>query len=235
MEGRKTIRLIVGVVFFFLVASGYSSSVLAGSLDVRIGNMSFSKDVKTLKDMRFNNIVRQSLDYSCGAASLATIITYYFGRETTEEEVMKGILMNADSETLARVKEKGFSLLDLKNFGESLGYKGAGYRVPAHQLETLDRPAIVLINHKGYAHFVVLKGVKDIQVFIADPVRGNTVMDLNKFLEIWNGILLVFKNPYGERIESHALNVRPNRVKGNINALTGRVNLGFVRGPSEFK
>jgi predicted double-glycine peptidase len=234
MEGRKTIKIIAGAVSF-LLASGYAGSVLAGSLEVRIGNMAFSKNVKTLKDMRFKDMVRQTKDYSCGAASLATILTYYFGRETTEDEVIGSILMNADGETLARVKEKGFSLLDLKNFGESLGYKGAGYRVPAHQLKTLDRPAIVLINHKGYSHFIVLKGVKGEQVFLADPARGNMVMGLEEFLEIWNGILLVFKNPDGEKIQSHALNVRPNRVKDNINVLAGKVSLGFVRSPSEFK
>lgn len=233
MEGRKTIKLIVWAVSF-LLTSGYAGSVLAGSMEVRIGNMTFSKDVKTLKDMRFKNMVRQTRDYSCGAASLATILTYYFGRETYEEEIIASILGNTDSETVERTKKRGLSLLDLKNYGESLGYKGAGYKVPAHQLKTLDRPAIVFIKYKGYAHFVVLKGVIDTQVFLADPARGNMVMSLEEFLEIWNGILLVFKNPDGERTESHAINVKPNGLhKAGI--MARQFELGFVRSRSEFK
>jgi len=234
MEGRNTIKISIWLIAL-LILSGYAHNSMAGPLEVRIGNMTFSKNVKTMKDMKFNNIVRQAMDYSCGAASLATILTYYFGRETTEEEVISSILINADSETVEKVRKRGFSLLDLKNYGESIGYKGAGYRVPAHQLKTLDRPAIVLINHKGYSHFVVLKGVVDEQVFLADPVRGNRVLGLEEFLGMWNGILLVFKSPNGERVESHALRIRQNGVRENITVLSGQVNLGFVRSPSEFK
>lgn len=204
-------------------------------LEVRVGNMAFYKNVKTLKDLRFKNIIRQTKDYSCGAASLATILTYYFGSETAEEEVIRSIFINGDSETMEKVKKKGLSLLDLKSYGESLGYKGAGYKVPAHQLKTLDRPAIVLINYNGYSHFIVLRGVVDEEVFLADPARGNMVMGLNEFLEMWNGILLVFKNPGSEKIESHALSPRPNGVKDKAGILSSQVNLGFIIGPSEFK
>ncbi|MFZ6006767.1 MAG: C39 family peptidase [Nitrospirota bacterium] len=231
MEGRKTIKIIAWAFSFLMLLSGYA---VAGSLEVRIGNMTFSKNVKTLKDMRYKDMVRQTKDYSCGAASLATILTYYFGRETSEEEIIRTIFSNADSEAVEETKEKGLSLLDLKNYGESLGYKGAGYRVPADQLKTLDRPAIVLINYKGYSHFIVIKGIKDDRVFLADPARGNMVMDLNEFLEIWNGILLVFKNPDGERIQSHALNVKPNGLRKN-EIMSRQFDLGFVRGHSEFK
>lgn len=204
-------------------------------LEVRVGNMAFYKNVKTLKDLRFKNIVRQTKDYSCGAASLATILTYYFGRETAEEEVIRSIFINGDSETTEKVKKKGLSLLDLKSYGESLGYKGAGYKVPAHQLKTLDRPAIVLINYNGYSHFIVLKAVVDEEVFLADPARGNMVTGLNEFLEMWNGTLLVFKNPGSEKIQSHALSPRPNGVKDKAGILSSQVNLGFIIGPSEFK
>ncbi|MCL5063006.1 MAG: C39 family peptidase [Nitrospiraceae bacterium] len=233
MEGRNTIKISIWAISL-LILFGYAHNSVAGSLEVRIGNMAFSKKVKTLKDMRFKNIVTQTKDYSCGAASLATILTYYFGRETSEEEVIASILRNEDSGMVEKVKEKGLSLLDLKNYGESLGYKGGGYRVPAHQMKTLDRPAIALIKYKGYAHFIVIKGVMDDQVFLADPARGNMVMSLEEFMEIWNGILLVFKNPDGERIQSHALNVKPNGLRKD-KIMSRQFDLGFVRGPSEFK
>ena len=231
--GKMTIKIFIRVILVSMLFV-YVDDTTAASMELRVGSMAFSKNVRTMKDMRYKNIVRQTKDYSCGAASLATILTYYFGRETSEEEIIRAIFSNADSETIGEVKRKGLSLLDLKNYGESLGYKGGGYRVPAHQLKTLDRPAIVLVNHKGYSHFIVIKGVKDDRVFLADPARGNMVMDLNEFLEIWNGILLVFKNPDGERIQSHALNVKPNGLRKN-EIMSRQFDLGFVRGHSEFK
>ena len=34
----------------------------------------------TLKELRDQYVVKQDTDYSCGAAALATLLTYYFGR-----------------------------------------------------------------------------------------------------------------------------------------------------------
>ena len=173
-----------------------------------MGGISVHKRVKSFKDLKFTNMIRQTRDYSCGAASIATILTYYIGRETSEEEVLNVILSNADDLKAERVKEKGLSLLDLKTYGESLGYKVNGYKLPDyHDITKLRIPAIVLIDHRGLSHFVVVKGAIGQDVFIADPARGNTKISLEEFGRMWGNILLVLTKPDGEEIKSHVLSL----------------------------
>ena len=48
-----------------------------------------SVTVQSLKDRRDAQIVKQDLDYSCGAASLATILNGFYGKTVTEDEILK--------------------------------------------------------------------------------------------------------------------------------------------------
>lgn len=225
------ISVLTAVFIFWLNA--YETS--AASLSARIGSMSLTKKkVKTLQDLKFKNIVRQTKDYSCGAAALSTIMTYYFGKEASEDTILEHILSEADKEKKDKVIRKGVSLLDLKKSGEAFGYKGGGYRVPAHLLDTLDRPAIALVNYRGYSHFVVLKGVHNNRVFVADPARGNLVWNLKKFTRMWNGILLVFSDPSSEKIESHSLEIGLYVKRKNKLSFFAQSYFPFVVGPAEF-
>jgi hypothetical protein len=196
---------LAGCVLLFCGALIGSPAVEAAPLQVRVGNMVITKEVKSVQDLKYEKVVRQTTDYSCGAASLATILTHYFGRETTEQEILSAVLDGTDEEAVKRIKEKGISLLDLKKFAVSLGFEGKGYRLKVSDLRALDRPAIVLINAKGYNHFVVLKGIIEDKVHLADPVKGNQVMRLDEFADIWNGVLLAFKSNNGEKVETNAL------------------------------
>src|SRR5690348_14751790 len=42
----------------------------------------------TLKELRDLNVVKQATDYSCGAASLATLLIYYYGEMTSEADIL---------------------------------------------------------------------------------------------------------------------------------------------------
>ena len=83
------------------------------------------------------------------------------------------------------VKERGFSLLDIKRYVESLGMRGRGYRVDENRLRSLRVPSLVLMDVNGFRHFVVLKQVRGDLVEIGDPILGNRVMPLPDFLEAW--------------------------------------------------
>ncbi len=209
-------------------------TTFAASMDMRVGNMVFSKKVKSMTDLKYENMVRQTTDFSCGAASLATILTYYFGRETTETEILEAVLNDQDPEVVERVKREGLSLLDLKRFGERLGYGGRGFQMEPEQLRELDRPAIVLINLDGYNHFVVIKGVKGKEVHIADPAKGHLVKSLKEFKGMWNGILLAFVNNNGQPVQSHGLVVKNGIMLHRDRIVPTMFNMDLVRNPSEF-
>lgn len=149
--------------------------------------------VQTYVDLRFKQIVRQAYDLSCGAAALATLLKHGWDVEVTEKEVIDEILETASEEPKAKIANAGFSMLELKRLGEKRGFTVAGFRLDdVEKLKALKVPAITLTNSRGYAHFVVIKGVRDGRVYIGDPAFGNRVRTLESFDTEWNNIILVF-------------------------------------------
>jgi len=140
------------------------------------------------KDRKFDNLVRQRTDFSCGAAALATIFNHAFGRETTEQQVLVNMLRVADPDV---VRQKGFSLLDMKTYAQSVGYQAEGYRVDYATLQRLEVPSIALLDIRGYKHFVVIRRAWEDRVAIGDPAIGNLTMTRPRFERAWNGILFV--------------------------------------------
>lgn len=144
--------------------------------------------VQSWADLKFTGLVRQRTDFSCGAAVLATIFNEAFGYETTEHQVLVNMLKVADPDV---VREKGFSLLDMKRYTVSVGLAAEGYRIDYDRLQRLNLPVIALINIKGYKHFVILRRVYADHVAIGDPALGNKVMRRDDFQAAWNNIAFI--------------------------------------------
>ena len=158
--------------------------------------------LRSLKDLRDENLVKQRFDYSCGAAALATILRYGFGDEVTERDILKDLfdLLSEDEKGLRR--EQGFSLLDLQRVAQARGYKAQGFRLAPEHLPKLGGPVIVFIEPRGYKHFVVLRGTRGDRVYLGDPSRGNIRMPAYRFLDSWlgengTGIIFVVEPPDG--------------------------------------
>lgn len=161
----------------------------------------------TIKDLRDKNVVKQRLDYSCGAAALATLLRYYFNEPTSEARILK-IILSKLSDDERRLKEtRGLSLLDLKRAAEELGYRAAGFELRADDLTRLAAPVIVFIEPLDYKHFAVLRGVFAGRAYLADPARGNVRMTVSRFLGEWKGIVFVVGKPGEESIGTHPLSV----------------------------
>ncbi len=151
--------------------------------------------VQSMKDLRDKDLVKQRLDYSCGAAALATILRYGFDDEVTEREILIDLfgLLSEDEKGLRR--KEGFSLLDLQQVAQARGYKARGFRLAPEYLPKLGGPVIVFIEPRGYKHFAVFRGVKGDRIYLADPSRGNMRMPAYRFLDNWlgeNGTGIIF-------------------------------------------
>ncbi len=155
------------------------------------GMSTIDMPVKSVRELKFTNMIPQSFDFSCGAAALATLLKYGFHEPVTETSVLKGLLTYGDA---AKIRKYGFSLLDIKKYVNAHGYSANGYRITVDQLAKLRVPAIVLLDIKGYKHFVVLEKLDGDTVFIADPALGNRAMNKEDFAKSWNNILLVVMN-----------------------------------------
>jgi predicted double-glycine peptidase len=143
------------------------------------------RTVTSLKEIRHRNVVVQEWDLSCGAAALATLLIYQQGKIVTEKEVAIGLLGQTNA---LKVRQRlGFSLLDMKRYLQSLGYKGIGYsKMTVKDLVDM-APAIVPIRLKeGFSHFVVFRGIVGDRVVLADPGFGNRTMRIDRFVTAWD-------------------------------------------------
>lgn len=160
--------------------------VLAVSL-ASAANAAQERAVKSLLEMRHENVVVQKWDLSCGSAALATLFTFQYGNRISERDTAKALLKRAEylqNPNIVRFRE-GFSLLDLKRVASERGYNGVAYG----QLDLddiIDRaPLIVPIDEFGYHHFVVFRGSYYNRVLLADPAYGNRTMPIEKFRRFW--------------------------------------------------
>ncbi|MFQ5657680.1 MAG: C39 family peptidase [Candidatus Methylomirabilales bacterium] len=161
-----------------------------------------TKKLTTLREIRNRYITFQEYDYSCGAAVISTLLTYYFGEPATEKEVIAGIFKRADLKKV--LKRRAFSLLDMKRFAQAKGFKAVGYKMDFDFLVELTQPVIVPVNIRSYKHFVVVKGIVGDRVVIADPAYGNYNLRLTRFLPVWTprvGFVLKRENPKGPMTE----------------------------------
>jgi predicted double-glycine peptidase len=181
---------------------GLSISCSAGGLGFNAGGLRLNAEVRSMLEIRENQVVRQRWDYSCGSAALSTVLTYHLNDPTPESAVVVSILRRTDP---VRVRSRGgFSLLDLKHYLGRRGYASTGYaELDLDDLAEFTVPAIVPVSLKGYDHFVVFLGRYGDRVVLADPAFGNLTMSTSRFMELWKGgIGFVVKDV--ERLDSGA-------------------------------
>lgn len=164
------------------------------------------KNLVSMRELKFVDMVPQQTDFSCGAAALATILKYSYNQTLTEDDVIEGLLKVSDIEL---VRQKGFSLLDIKNYTQSIGMRGRGYNVRPDTLEKIHIPTIVLLNYNGYKHFVVLKKATADKAYIADPALGNRIMTRKEFDADWNGIVFAV---VGQGFDRESVLLRPKEA-----------------------
>lgn len=209
------------------------------------------KPMITFRDLKTRNLVFQQYDFSCGAAVISTLLTYYFGERVGERQVISGLFKEVNMQKV--LKRKAFSLLDMKNFAKARGYKAIGYLMDFDFLAELKVPVIVPVVIRDYHHFVIVKGVVGDRVVIADPALGNYTMRVGRFVDIWHakgkkgkgiGFILKKGKPTGQMAEEEdrlrarfmgaqdqgkmvQLALRPTTlIPGQIQAITGPLPVG---------
>ncbi len=179
--------------WLLMLAASLFSAVAAQAGWVTIpGSGSVTVKVSSLKERQFRTTVRQQYDYSCGAAALATLLTYHYRDPISEDRIFQEMWENGDQE---KIRREGFSLLDIKQYLETHDYSADGYEAPLDKLAEVGIPAIVLISENGYNHFVVVKGIRNGQVAVGDPSAGAKIfprdefekMRINRILFVING------------------------------------------------
>ena len=160
------------------------------------GTIKISPKVKPHVEIKHRNIVKQRYDFSCGSATVSTLFNYYLNEPLDEKEAIKGLFEYGNKRNI--IKNRGFSMLDIKKFANARGYKVLGYRTDLEGLVALGKPAIVTIVLGNYKHYVIFRGVRKGRVFLADPALGNTILSIKEFEKIWYKNIALVIEPKGK-------------------------------------
>jgi predicted double-glycine peptidase len=175
---------IIALAFLLCVASMIEAAQMP--LSVLPGGAVVYKPIQSIRERKFADLVQQKTDFSCGAAALATILRQAYWLDVNEEQIIEGMLSHSDKDL---VRVQGFSMLDMKRYVESIGLRARGYRVAPETLNDIKIPVVVLMDIRGYKHFVVMQKVHQGWVYIGDPVLGHKRYKVDDFVKGWNGII----------------------------------------------
>ena len=143
----------------------------------------FSINVSSIKEQRFKTIYKQQYDFSCGSATLASLLSFHYDDVVDELMVFKDMYKHGDQQ---KIQQQGFSLFDMKLYLSRRGYRSNGFKISLNQLAKAEIPAITIVNNKGYMHFVIIKGSDEKEVLVGDPALGIKVYSREEFEKMWN-------------------------------------------------
>lgn len=160
------------------------------------------QDFRHWKALRDQAVVRQELDFSCGLAALATMLTYYFDHPVSEAELLDRLELPApdiltrrllgsdlapgERTQLQMLQERGVSLAILADLARDYGFRAQGVSLAAETLQRLSIPAIAYIEPDGEPHFTLIRGVdRRGNVQVADPSWGNRLFSAADFARVF--------------------------------------------------
>ncbi|MFO1128487.1 MAG: C39 family peptidase [Rhodospirillales bacterium] len=192
-------------VLALLVGAGIGAATAAAAGEVDIlgpaAGGTYRVGVESLQERRFRTVYRQAHDLSCGAAALASLLTYHYRRPVSEEEVAAAMRAAGDP---AKIDRLGFSLLDMQRYLAGRGLAADGFRVNLDRLAAAGLPAITLMEAEGYRHFVLIKGIRGDTVLVGDPAKGIRVLRRQAFEAAWSGIAFLIRD--GQTLARTAFN-----------------------------
>ncbi|MBB1089301.1 C39 family peptidase [Lysobacter sp. SG-8] len=179
---RATACLLAGM----LTMASATSAASVNEVRVPPGG-SYQVRITSLKEARYRTTIPQQYDFSCGSAATATLLSFQYGHPVSEEDVFVRMYNQGDQ---AKIQREGFSMLDMRRYLASMGYDADGFELPLEKLAEEGVPAIVLLNDRGYRHFVVVKGLLNGRVLLGDPARGTRAMPRSRFEALWDNRVL---------------------------------------------
>ena len=168
---RKTVFYAVA----FVMSLGLGRMVYADGALLLTHTLVGKVPLKSWKELRDERVVKQDLDYSCGAASLATLLNEHYSQSITEKEILEA-MDKGDGEA---------SFEDMKKVLSQLGFRAQGFASSWEQLAHLNMPVIVYLKHRKDDHFSVLRGINHQTAWLADPSFGNRTYSKHQFLDMW--------------------------------------------------
>ncbi len=198
-------------------------TIFFGAVNIYQKDFNIKKPIKSWIEFKNENLARQEYDYSCGSATLATILKYYYGFQVEEKDVLDDILkskgFDVSKKILLENGETNLSFFDLSEFSQRKGFKAIGLAIDMDSLKNLKVPVILFVKVRKDEHFTVYKSMDENYVYLADPSFGNIKVSISKFKEMFfqredlkhpGKILAIVPLQNGYNINNNFLNVNQN-------------------------
>jgi len=147
--------------------------------------------IQDYRTLRYDGVIGQTSDFTCGPAALATLLTYYLGRPTTERAMTERTLAASRSRGLS--VQDGLSMLALRDALASVRVPASGHRLTLDELRDFMTAQVPVIVHvtAPRGHFYLVLAVQDDVVLLADPSWGVRAQPTASFVRNWSGLVLV--------------------------------------------
>lgn len=129
-------------------------------------------------------IVFQDRVTDCGYASLAMILKYH-NIKYSDNDLKKRLKINKD----------GTSAYNIILASKYFGFNAQGYKTDIEHIYNQKMPLIAHTIKDNLQHFVVIYNINKFNnnITIADPSQGLINLSISDFINIWTGIIIVFK------------------------------------------
>lgn len=164
--------------------------LLSAKVYINDNSVLIERPVKSWIEFRNADLVRQQYDYSCGSASLATILKYYYDDNGITErgiidEILKSKGYELNENEVLKEGDNIISFSDLSNYAQTKGFKAVGLAVDFDTLSKVKIPVIIFVSVRGIDHFSVYKGMDEEYIYLADPSFGNIKIKTHRFKEMF--------------------------------------------------
>lgn len=127
-------------------------------------------------------VVKQRDIKDCGSCSLSCIIKYYNGYVPLEK-----IRLDTCTNT------NGTTAFNIIKAATNYGFEAYGVKTEKNIYdENIFLPCIAhVVLDSGLTHFIVIYKIANNVVYVMDPAKGKTKYQIDEFLKIWDGILIL--------------------------------------------
>ena len=142
---------------------------------------SFANRITPYRTLRYEGVVGQTTYYTCGAAAVATLLTHYYDRPTTEAEIL-ALSETAMAESGKILEETGITALALIQALDDRDIQARGMRLTLTSLaEYFGNGGLPVVLHvtKPQMHYVLAVGMVGDWIILADPSWGRRIQPLD--------------------------------------------------------
>lgn len=152
-------------------------------------------------DLKYDKVIRQQYTFSCGLASLASVMTS-LGDVVTENELIEIMKTSFSEAEIQQILQQGLSPREIELLIATINvtHKDNTYIWKQYKNLTMSdlrvlynkigESVIVFLTVHGANHYAIYSGEQGMKIHLKDSIRGNVYMPEWRFLEEWHGGVL---------------------------------------------